>query len=597
MSALQTIPTTKIAPSDDNPRGAIDTASEAFAGLCVSIKAVGILQPILVGPANGNGKHTILDGHRRHAAAIEEKVKEIPVMVLAEGVSERVARLTANIQREDFSPVAEARAIKELQEDGLTQVQAADILGKSERWVRERLRLLGLPEKVQEAYTDGALPLESLVTIEKIAGQAPKAAEALAEVAATDQETRVAIGDGRIGDALGWLAEEDAGDDIGCMVQLGYGWIDGDDLERAGLPPAQLEVIQAKFAEAKQLEETAPRGVWVHSVHGLSPRDVNRDEAKSFGCLLEIDKAAYITDAPWLADRLIEALDKGLDRLKKELKKAGAKPKKDDDAPASADDEKAAKEERKRQREAEQQERAEIRANNLELGQRTEQALRAPKLSLEEAKLLALMVIGNSAEGLGARGLIYCYHDFQDEEQLKNGRTKVTYETGRVAGDGLLNAVHAAKKPDEAIGLALRAIMLASFADQDCVAPSNRSWYSVDQDIHGRADELIQAIAIERKVLPEAVCARLEEERQRKAEEAEHYLLARAQSSRAKTGIARNQLLIDIRVTPHLIDAAVDAKRLKELGDGDDATYTITAAGKKRLEKLKAAEKERQAAK
>lgn len=610
---LSVIATKQIAAGDENPRGKVDTKSEKFKELCASIEARGILQPILVGPANGNGKHPVVAGYRRHAAARKLKLAEIPAMVLDLEGSELLAALTENIQREDLSPVAEAQAIHQLQErHGFTQVQAGEALSKSERWVRERLRLLRLPEKTQVAYDAGALPLESLVPVEKVAEQAPKVVEAIAAAAAEDEGVRKAVGADNVPGVLSYLIEQSAEDlnkdgtsKLGCLVEVnGRGHMRGqvtyEALVVAGAAHEQLKAVKDKLAEAKDLIgrlEKLDRYGYHRMPDPMRFDGDDCDAAKTYGCLLEIDGFAYVTDASWLADRFLQFIEGQIKEVNgkieaKKREKSGSKTK----AEKGSLEEKAAKEERKRQREAEQLHREEVRAANLELGQRTERVLRSPKLSLEEAKLIALMVVGNSAEDLGARGLIYCYHDYQTEEQLKNGRTKVTYEAGRVAGEDLVKAIHAAKKPEEALGLALRPMVLATFADQTCVAPSSQSYYSIKRGADDEILGLIQTIATKRQVLPDVVRKRLEEQRQVEAEELEIFILDEAKRNRAKMGAPRGDLLSYYHVTPHAIDAAVDAKRLKQHGEGDEASYTITAAGKKRLEKLEAAAKERQAA-
>lgn len=498
---LSMIPTKQIAAGEENPRGKVDTRSEAFKELCASIKARGILQPILVGPSNGDGKHSVVAGYRRYAAATKLKLSEIPAMVLDLDGAELLAALTENIQREGLSPVAEAKAIKQLQGDhGFTQVQAGDALGKSERWVRERLRLLRIPERTQEAYDKGDLPIESLVEVEKIAKAAPKAADALAQAAGANEDIRQAIGVGRVAEALEWSTDDL--DDVGCLLRIrkqydGGCYVNYFDLEDAGAPADRLKAIKERSEYGKELGRKT--SLYMGSFDGVRFGGADIDAANSYGCLLSLDGHLYITDGEWLADRFAERLEKDIADAEKQLKREGKATK-----ASASDDEEAAKERRRKERAAELKRREEARAANLELGQRTERALRSARLSLDEAKLLALMVVdGGAATDLGSRGLIYCYHDYQDEEHLKNGSTKVTYSTGRAAGDDLVKAIHAAKKPEEALTLALRALLLANFADQECVAQSRRSWWSVPAD-EGKL-ELLQAIACKRKVLPEAL--------------------------------------------------------------------------------------------
>ncbi len=206
------------------------------------------------------------------------------------------------------------------------------------------------------------------------------------------------------------------------------------------------------------------------------------------------------------------------------------------------------------------------------------------------------MVVGSKERELGARGLIYCYHDFQTELQRANGSTKVTYSHGKSAGELLVKDIKAAKKPEEALGLALRALVLATFADEECVANSSRSRFDLRYGNDEVVPDLLAAVAVKREVLPDTVRKAEEERRQLEAEEAELAVLEDVKASRAKAGAAREAIRGHWATTEVALDQAVDAKRLKE-HEGDEPSYTLTAAGKKRLEKLKANEKERQAAK
>jgi ParB/RepB/Spo0J family partition protein len=586
------IPLDKIVVGE-NPRGAIDQTLEPFMELCASIEARGVLQSILVGPADGDGKHTVIAGHRRFAAAQKVKLAEIPAMVVDAEGAELTLALIENVQREDLTPVAEARAIRQLRErHGFTQVQAAEALNKSERWARDRERLADLPEKAQEAFDAGAIPLEAAPEIAKVAEKAPKAAEALAELVQRDDvgnefgEPFNLARDGEIDFAFSTL--EDEGVDVGCMVS-GYSSVGLIDVKRAGLQGEKLAELEELY---KRLESVNRSRQHVH----LTANDI--DAARAFGCLVELTgefrQGAYITDAGFLADRVKQHLEEAIAEEEK-CAKAG----KPDTSPGKDVSDETLKAERRREREEEALRREEGRRNNLELGQRAEKALRAPKLSLEEAQLLALMAVGDCAPDIGARGLIYCYHDYQDEEKLNNGKTKVTYKGGRDAGQDLRQAILGAKKPEEVLGIAVRSILLAHFADQEVVAPSNRSWWSLPNAGLGREGltPLVEQIAGKRSVLPEAVQKTVEAKRQLEAEEAELTVLAVVKASRAKAGATRTGILATWRTTEAALDQAVDAKRLKEHEGDEVITYTLTAAGKKRLEKLKAAEKERQAAK
>lgn len=132
------------------PRTQMD--EEALLELAESIKAQGIMQPILVRPlANKKGKYEIIAGERRFRAAKIAKLNKVPVLV-REVADENAAAmaLIENIQREDLNPLEEANGVKRLLDEfGLTHEQAATAIGRSRSTTSNLLRLLNLAEPVQ----------------------------------------------------------------------------------------------------------------------------------------------------------------------------------------------------------------------------------------------------------------------------------------------------------------------------------------------------------------------------------------------------------------------------------------------------------------
>ena len=125
------------------PRRRFDDAS--LAELSASIKAQGIMQPIVV-RATANGKHEIIAGERRFRAAQLAGLVEVPVIV--KDVDDRTAltlALIENLQRQDLNAIEEAQGIARLiAEFQFTHEQAADAVGKSRSAVSNLLRLLEL---------------------------------------------------------------------------------------------------------------------------------------------------------------------------------------------------------------------------------------------------------------------------------------------------------------------------------------------------------------------------------------------------------------------------------------------------------------------
>ena len=145
-----------IEPNKQQPRTNFD--EEKLAVLAQNIKENGVLQPILVRPI-GQGSYQIVAGERRWRAARIAGLTEMPCYVreLDDAKTAQVA-LIENLQREDLSPIEEAKAYRKLIDDfSMTQEQVAKAVGKSRPAVANTLRLLGLPKDVQDMVDSGRL--------------------------------------------------------------------------------------------------------------------------------------------------------------------------------------------------------------------------------------------------------------------------------------------------------------------------------------------------------------------------------------------------------------------------------------------------------
>ncbi len=130
---------------------------EGIAELADSIGKVGVLLPILVRP-HGDG-YEIVAGERRWRAARQAELKEVPVRVLNVSETESLEiALIENLQREDLNAIEEARGYRRLiSEHHMTQSELASKVSKSRSAIANSLRLLDLPEEVQEMVYDGRL--------------------------------------------------------------------------------------------------------------------------------------------------------------------------------------------------------------------------------------------------------------------------------------------------------------------------------------------------------------------------------------------------------------------------------------------------------
>src|SRR6266498_3801916 len=153
--ALKSLSIDRIRSGRYQPRTRMDEAS--LAELSESIKAQGVVQPILVRPVDG-GRYEIVAGERRWRAAQRAGLKEIPALIRAVPDQAALAlALIENIQREDLNPLEEAQGIKRLIEEfGLTHEAAAQAVGRSRSAVTN---LLKLAQPVQALVLAGKLDM------------------------------------------------------------------------------------------------------------------------------------------------------------------------------------------------------------------------------------------------------------------------------------------------------------------------------------------------------------------------------------------------------------------------------------------------------
>ncbi|AWI76367.1 chromosome partitioning protein ParB [Parazoarcus communis] len=156
--ALQTLPTDALQPGKYQPRTRMDPGS--LEELAASIKAQGVMQPILVRLV-GEDEYEIIAGERRWRAAQIAGLDEVPCLVREIPDEAALAMsLIENIQREDLNPLEEAGGIQRLiDEFAMTHQQAADAVGRSRPAASNLLRLLNLAKPVQELLMAGDIDM------------------------------------------------------------------------------------------------------------------------------------------------------------------------------------------------------------------------------------------------------------------------------------------------------------------------------------------------------------------------------------------------------------------------------------------------------
>ena len=159
---LKSIPLDLLQRGRYQPR--VDMRQDTLDNLAESIRAQGVVQPIVARPIEGGGeaqRYEIVAGERRWRAAQLAGLSEIPAVIRDVPDEAAIAMaLIENIQRENLNPLEEARALDRLiREFGLTHAEAAEAVGRSRASVSNLLRLLDLSDKVKPLLEDRQLEM------------------------------------------------------------------------------------------------------------------------------------------------------------------------------------------------------------------------------------------------------------------------------------------------------------------------------------------------------------------------------------------------------------------------------------------------------
>lgn len=164
------VPIEQVEPNPDQPRRLFDP--DQLENLSASIKEKGIIQPLIVRPhPKREGMFEIVAGERRWRAAQRAQIHQVPVIIRQfDDIETLEIAIIENIQRSDLNPVEEAAGYAQLmQRFGHTQERLASALGKSRSYIANLIRLLSLPDEVQEFVRQGDLSsghARALITVE-----------------------------------------------------------------------------------------------------------------------------------------------------------------------------------------------------------------------------------------------------------------------------------------------------------------------------------------------------------------------------------------------------------------------------------------------
>lgn len=150
------LPIETVKPNPYQPRKCFDEKS--LEELSVSVSKHGILQPILTEKISDN-EYRIIAGERRYRAALKAGLKTVPVVVREFSNLERMEiAVTENVQRQDLNPIEEAMAYMYLSTEGaMSQEELSNRIGKSRSAIANSIRLLQLPQSMQDALLEEKL--------------------------------------------------------------------------------------------------------------------------------------------------------------------------------------------------------------------------------------------------------------------------------------------------------------------------------------------------------------------------------------------------------------------------------------------------------
>ncbi|KKU52854.1 MAG: ParB-like protein partition protein [Parcubacteria group bacterium GW2011_GWA2_47_10] len=194
------IEASKIEPNPFQPRRVFE--EEGLKTLADSIKNYGILQPLLVTKIEEETsrglavRYQLIAGERRWRASQLAGLREVPIIIKKDKLHDRLKlelALIENVQREDLNPIERAVAFKQLADDfRLTQKEIAEKVGKSREYVTNSMRLLTLPDNIQEQVRASQLSEGHARALLMLSGDASKQRILLEEIARTKLNVREA---------------------------------------------------------------------------------------------------------------------------------------------------------------------------------------------------------------------------------------------------------------------------------------------------------------------------------------------------------------------------------------------------------------------
>lgn len=479
MKAATTLATVKLADlvidPAENPRGQI--TPESIEGLAASIKAQGVLTPVLV-VATDDG-YRLTAGYRRAAAAKQVGLTEVPVHVRSLDNRESAA-FTENEQREDMTPMARARSLKrQLAHHGTQKALAAEV-GISPKTVSQLIAMTRLPDELQEkaltCHRFGPATAAALLPVAKIAG-GKAIAFALTEKAVESDDWERALRT-EMPHALDTLAEGVARGSTEVADETTVNRMHGIELNGLGYSDTERQEW------ADRITQLVGSGVFIPGIRtyqggaafSLASDAVDRLRAAGALFEIEVDNGGWKRTHEWVFDLqllrtevevLIEAQEK---RVKKELTKRQKTNAKKTEAEGESD----RPEQSEGQRKAAERKaaKAAARSRNGSIGLAlSRRAKRAPgkRRVLDVMKLMAHATV-LADDKLAAAGLRLTDPALSEVQRTttKTGKqqVKVTFADPEEATAYLLRRIDSATSPEQIVQVVSDALIAAHLTDE-----------------------------------------------------------------------------------------------------------------------------------
>lgn len=512
-----------IVPDGFNPREHVDDDRE-LEQLAESIRQDGCLQPIRV-RATEQGDYVLIAGERRYRAAVKAAVMELPAIIRPVGAGDDeehadllVEALVENDLRRDLDAVARARGYQRLLDTGLTIKGVAHRLQTTQARVRDHLRLLKLPEELQAKIAIDEIPLRAVKPLAQLETIHP----GLAEVAAGE-----VLNPGDSYEPYSWADLERAPLEVALSAEQ--------------LPAGVFRAHSAYPLDAFTLDDGAKKNLSaIERILGRPLSEIRLDsndleQARALGAAHGEGWQSIIVGedvANQLAGDHIARAVKELRRRERTAREAAASRETTAEAAPGADpasdesnqDGRDAEAVRRAERETERLAREQATRFNLELGRALYTTLSRVRVDEAVLKILASAEIVGDLADVAMRGARYGLPGWVTETTQQTGKTKYSYLEKQDAGQRASEYLARAVKPGEIVGRQLVLLAMATYADQDAVAMSSRSWHQVKASgpWAGDVDELLDKLLHDN--LPDAAVGLLkpvlEQRRQQREERA-----------------------------------------------------------------------------